>query len=501
MKEMIWYQSAMGFALFFLASLTLSGCTVGPDYAVPELSPVLQEAWHPPSEAEQFSATGPPPTVWWDQFQDKQLSALVSEVFASNRALEQARQQVIEANARQGVVGADKQVQLAAALGYTRAKTGDEAVSPQGIPPGKTMNVYSAGVVAGWELDLWGRTARLLEAAEEEVRISHEEYQGMLVSLAAEVSLAYIEARSVQARLEMVGKNIVLQSKSVELARTRFEAGNGTELAVFQAERLLESSRARLPDLERQFTRAKNRIAVLRGLPPDRMVLQQGDMPSVPHLIGLGLPVDLLTRRPDIRYAFAAYHAAVARIGAAEAQRYPTLSLTGTLTLSSDSPGGVFDSNALISSLGPQLKLPILTGGRITSNIAVRKAQAEQARLALEQRIVTALAEVENSAAGVVRSQQQTGHLSQAEELAKKGVTLAKEVYQAGVSDLFQVVDSEQQLITIQESLLLARQQALSQVVLLYRALGGGWQQAPPAVKENSGKDEQQGVTLSSKGK
>lgn len=205
-------------------------------------------------------------------------------------------------------------------------------------------------------------------------------------------------------------------------------------------------------------------------------------------MIGVGLPADLITRRPDIRNALYRYHAAVARVGAAEAERYPSLTLSGTLSLSSDSLGGVFDTDSLIYTLGPGLHFPLLTGKRIESNIAVRESQAEQMRLALEHQMITAMAEVENAAMGVVRSQQQADDLVQAEKFAAKSVALADELYQAGLGDLYQVLDNQQQLVTIQESLLLARQQALSEVVSLYRALGGGWENGSVEQAE-AGKD------------
>jgi len=191
----------------------------------------------------------------------------------------------------------------------------------------------------------------------------------------------------------------------------------------------------------------------------------------------MGLPADLLTRRPDINKAFHTYHAAVARIGAAEADKYPSLTISGTLTLSTDSIEGLLDSDSLISTLGPAMHFPILTGNRIEANIAVRKSQAEQARLGLEQQIIAALAEVENSAVGVVRTQERVRNLEQAEKFAIKSVQLADELYRAGLGNLYEVLDNQQQLVTIQESLLQAKQQALGEVVALYRALGGGWEQ------------------------
>ncbi|MFT5701833.1 MAG: multidrug efflux system outer membrane protein [Desulforhopalus sp.] len=481
--------------LIFLTIGTTTSCTVGPDFEQPELESVMQEQWNTVEKGQHFSEFDQPFIRWWEQFNDDELTRLIEQVFSSSLALKQARQRVVEVSARQGVVTAERRMQLSAALGYTRVETGDEAVSLQGIPAGKTVDVFSTGVVAGWELDLWGRIARLTEAAEEDIRVGYADYQGLLVSLAAETALSYIELRTVEDRIEMVKDNIDLQIASLDLATTRFEAGIGNELAVVRIERLVESSRARLPELARELSMTRNHIKVLLGQPPATENPGPGEIPEVPALIGIGLPTDLLTRRPDIRRALSVYHAAVARIGAVEAEQYPTLSLSGYLTLSSDTIGGVFDSDAIIYSLGPGLKFPILTGSRIRSTIAVRESQAEQARLAMEQCIIEALSEVENSAEGVVRSQQQAERLFRAEKLAKKSVKLADELYQAGVADFSQVLDSKQQLLENQEVLLLAKQQALSQVIRLYRALGGGWEQAPLAMVETEDNIEKQGST------
>ena len=471
----------------------IAGLCHGAGLQNPNMDAVLPAQYHPATGTQQFSKKGQPVVSWWQQFHDPRLNALIHRLFTSSIVLEQARERVIEAGARQGIVTADKRLQLSAALGYTHGESGDGSVSLQGIRPGQTMDLFSTGVVAGWELDLWGRTDRLLEAAEQDIRVSHADYHGMLVSLAAETALAYVDARTLDARMEMVTQNIDLQQKSLALARARFEAGNGTELAVVRAARLVQSSLARLPELQSARTRAVNRINVLLGQPPGTEVPGPGTLPEVPALIGLGLPADLVTRRPDIRRALAAHHAAVARTGAARAEQYPTLSLSGNLTLSSDTLGNTLHKDAFIYTLGPGLNFPLLTGGRIQSTIAVRRSQSEQARLAMEQLILQALAEVENSAEGVVRTQEQVDRLVQAEKLSVKSVHLAQELYRAGLADFSQVLDSEKELIAVQESLLLARQQSLVQVVQLYRALGGGWEQAPPAIsgeKDDSKKNK-----------
>jgi multidrug efflux system outer membrane protein len=469
------------FVIFGLSVYLLSGvfgCTVGPNYRSPDTSGVMEESWQATASGAKGRLTegSQPMTAWWDRFHDEELSGLIKQLLSSNLALAQAEQRIVEVSAQRGVVEADKRLQLAAALGYTRAGAGEKAFSFQGPPAGVTKDLFSAGVTAGWELDLWGHTARLIEAAGADIGASYADYHGLMVSLAAELTQTYVNERTLEARLAMVRQNIDLQEKTLKLAENRYQAGNGTALAVERSKRLLQSTRARIPEIERAQAEAQNRIKALLGLPPSAQVLKPGALPAVPRLIGLGLPADLLVRRPDIRESLYRYHAAVARIGAAEAERYPDLSLSGTLTLSSDTLTDLVDRRSLIYSLGPGLHFPLLTGGRIESTVKVRSAQAQEAQLALQQKIVEALAEVESAGVGVVRSEEQVATLVSAEQSAKKSVQLADTLYRTGLGDLFQVLDNEEELVASQESLLSARQQALSDVVALYRSLGGGWQ-------------------------
>lgn len=467
----------IGLAALLGLESALLGCTVGPNFVTPDHSAVVDGEWEVAADSgTSFGYGVQADSAWWQQFADEELIGLIEQLHSSSLALSQARERIVEVMARQGVVAADRRLQLAAALGYTRAEIGDEAVSLQGLVPGKTLEVYSTGLTAGWEIDLWGRVARLLEAGEEDIKAGYADYQGMLVSLAAELTQAYMEVRILEARMAKIHENLELQTKTLELAENRLEVGNGTEFEIVRAKGLLSRTRSRLPGLARSLTVAKNRINVLLGQTPGEMTFSSGSLPRVPGMIGIGLPADLLTRRPDIRLALHRYHAAVARIGAAEALKYPTLSLAGTLTLSSDTPAGLFDANSLVYTLGPGLRFPLLTGNRLESSVAVRKSQAEQARLALEQRIIIALVEVENAASGVVRTQEHLAELARAEKTAARSVELASDLFRSGLGDLFQVLDNQQRLVAVQEEQLIARQQALSQVVLLYRALGGGWQ-------------------------
>jgi multidrug efflux system outer membrane protein len=462
--------------------LTMAGCMVGPAYQKPDLSSYAKQNWQAATleSSRAIDGQAQPMIDWWRQFKDPQLSGLVERLVVSNLALAEARQRIVEARARRGIVNADRLPQINLNADYIRAGTGKEGVTFQGPPPGEEVNVYAAGVVAGWELDLWGRVAHLIEAADAQIEVGYWDYHGMRVSLAAELTLAYIDVRTLQARLEMVRRSIGLQEKTVQLAQTQYRAGTGAQLAVTQAKRLLESTRALIPGYQRALTVAQNRINVLLGEAPAATTLTPGLLPTVPPLIGVGLPADLLVRRPDIRGAERRYAAAVAQIGAAEADQYVRLSLSGTLSLQTHTAGSLLDKNALVYRFGPGIQFPLFSGGRIRSTIQVRRSQAEQARLALEQKILGALAEVENAAAGVIRSQEQLVDLTAALQAAEQSVHLTETLFAAGLGDMFQVVDAEEKRLALEEALLLARQGALAQVVQLYRALGGGYPVAEP---------------------
>lgn len=466
----------IGIVLFMLLLTTLSaGCTVKHDFQPSDMTALVPGKWHAPGNTStDFDTTHPPDTQWWQQFHDDQLTNLITRLTTSNLTLKKARERIVELSARQGVIGADARLNLEAALGYSHLKTGDRFISVQGVPPGKSIDLYSAGVVAGWELDLWGRTARLLEAGEENIRAGYADYHSFMVSLSAELTLAYIEARTQQALLKKIREKIQLQQQLLALAKTRFQTGNSSKLDIIQIEQLLAGTRASLSAPQQQLITSQHHLGLLLASP--REVILKEDSPlDLPAMIGIGLPIDLIKRRPDIRRALHNYQAAVARTDAAEAEQFPTLTLLGTLTLSSDSLDGVLNSNAFFYSLGPQLRIPLLTGNRIKSTIAVRASKTEQARLELEQQILTALSEVENGCARVIYSKKRVDDLLLKQQYVNKDVLLAEELYHSGLGNNSRVLNRKLQLISLQESLLQARKQALFDVVFLYRALGGGW--------------------------
>jgi NodT family efflux transporter outer membrane factor (OMF) lipoprotein len=464
--------------LTILFVLVLTGCMVGKSYQTPDVSRQMAKNWNAPETDAALDSRQQPVADWWRQFDDEVLTALMEKLSESSLALAEARERIMEAYARRGIVRADTRIQVAATADYTHAEAGDEAVSFTGPPAGTSADLFTTATAAVWEIDLWGRTEKLVDAADADIDARYADYRSMKVSLCAELALAYIDYRTLQARMSSVTENIDLQEKTLALARTRYRSGVGSALDVSRTKQLLQSTKARIPELSRAIRAAENRIDLLLGVRPGETPLPAGPLPEAPQLIGIGVPLDLMTRRPDITGAALRYRAAVSRTGAAEADKYPRLSLSGTLSLQSDTLGGMLDSDALIYSLGPDLYFPLFTGGRIESVIQQRTSQAEQARLALSRTILEALSEVETAAEGVIQSKNQVEALREAETSARESVEFADTLFQAGLGDFFQVLDSQKQMVSTQESLLLARQQALSDVVSLYRALGGGWEKS-----------------------
>ncbi|MCB9896528.1 MAG: TolC family protein [Planctomycetes bacterium] len=448
---------------------------MGPDYEPPAWPGLDDATWRDATQAATSDDATAPPDAWWSVFDDPELTRLVEQAARGNRTLGAARERVVEALARRGVSDAERLPQLDARGTYTRFDSGDEALVFQGPPAGKSAEVFAVSALAGWELDLWGRVGRLVEAADADVEARREDLRAAAVSLAAEVALAYVDVRVLDDRLAVLARNVALQEQSLGLARTRVDAGARPRLDVVQAERLVQQTRARRPALERARGVAENRLALLLGELPADGLPAPGATPALPPLPALGIPADLVTRRPDVRAAERAYAAAVARIGAAEAEHYPRLGLSGTFTLQAMDANDLPDRDVAITSWGPSLSVPLFDGGRIASTVEARRAQAEQARLALEQALLAAAGEVENAVSGVVHSRRRADDLDAAADAARQAVDLSTQLYDAGLRSLLDVVDAQRSLVAVEDDALVARQDALAQMIQLYRALGGGW--------------------------
>jgi len=453
-----------------------SACTVGRDYERPDLAPRTAPAWREPAGAA-ITAQRMELARWWERFGSDELTALATRLVAQNLSLAEARQRIVTARARRGIADAQRLPQLSGGAGYTRAGTGDRSLNFQGPPPGQDVDVYSASVTAGWELDLWGRVARLTEAADADIAIAVEDYRDAAVSLLADLALAYVETSTLHQRLAVATRGIDLQAETVRLAQSRLDAGLGTRLDVQQAGRELEATRALLPPMRQALASAENRIAVLLGdRPRDDLVSATGAL-RLPPTLGVGLPADVLERRADVRRSEQRYIAAVALAGATEAERYPSITLGGTLALRAQNVDTLTaGADAISYSFGPNLTIPLFTGGRIDSAVAAAESEAEAARLGFERAVLAAVAEVETAAAGAVRSRERVTHLQASARAAREAVDLAEQLYRSGARSLLQVIDAQRALVRIEDALLVARSEAFAQTVALYRALGGGFE-------------------------
>lgn len=458
-----------------LGVIATGGCVATRQPMTDSLVARPQAPWRANLTAPSLSEGQAKVLSWWRGLNDPVFAELAEKALQANLDLAFARERIVEARARRGVVNADHLPQVDFNADYSRAGSGDDALSFAAPPPGHETDLFAAGVIAGWEIDLWGRVQRLVDAADADAQAAIEDYRDAAVSLLSELALAYIDVRTLERRLVLVEQNATLQQRTLELAESRFAAGNGPELDVALARRLLKRTQARIPELRRAKSVAENRIAVLLGRRPADDLVSPGELPVVLIPVDMGLPADLITRRADIRRAAWIYRAALARTDATAAERLPRLTLSGSFRLSGSDAGTLF-ADALVYSLGPQVSFPLFDASRIDANVRVRESQSEQARLVLEQSLLQAVEEVENAAVGYSRKKEQVGELEEAAESAERSVALAGQLYRAGLSDLGQSLDAQRELVIVEDELAVTNQQLLAEAIRLYRALGGGWE-------------------------
>lgn len=454
--------------------LVLPGCLLVKSYDGVE-APSLEEAEWQGSAGGKASSMVTEETSWWELFGDPQLTLLVSRAVVNNRDLKQAQSRLEAAYARRGIDASGRWPQMAAEGGATRIGVGEKGASLGGPPAGTEVDFFSGGLVAGWELDLWGRVKRLAEAADAEIGVAQELYRGAMVSVAAETAVTFLEFTTATQRLANLDDSIELQESNIELLEELEAAGTIRKIEVESARNRVQQSRAKRPNLQQEAAVAENRLAILLGeLPSDGLLAETKGMSS-PDLIGIGVPAELIQRRPDIRQAERSYAAAVSRIGAAEAERYPKLSLSGSFKLQTLDLDNFLDEDAFVYSLGPAIEFPLFTGGRINNGIAMRRAEAEKAKWALEQSLLNAVREVEDAASGVVQSEMHLRELRKAEESAKRIESLVTEENEAGLASRIELIDAALVTVELRDQILVAKEQNLGQTIKLFRALGGGW--------------------------
>lgn len=462
-----------------LLTLLLSSCAmVGPNYHQPT-APVAQQ-WIETAPLTIERATADIST-WWTVFNDAALNSLIETARKQNLSLHTAGIRVIEAQARRGlVIGQLFPQQQVGVGGYTRNELSTQTGNRRGIPGFRSdFDQWQFGLDATWELDIWGRFRRGIEVVDAQLLAAVASYDDALVSLTAEVATNYLFLRILEERLEVAKTNVTIQQRSFDIAQAKFEGGAVTELDAAQAAALLRNTQAQIPELETAIRQTQNTLCVLLGIPPrdlQDMLGGAGKVPTTPTTVAVGIPADLLRRRPDIRRAERQLAAQSAAIGVATADLYPSFSLFGSLAIKAEDFPDLFTTSALESFAGPQVRWAILNYGRIQSNIRVQDAQFQALISEYENTVLRAQKEVEDAIAGYLGVQRQVTFLRGSFAAATRAVELADFQYREGATDFTRVLNTQQFLVTEQDRLVATHGAVALNLVSLYRALGGGWE-------------------------
>lgn len=461
-----------------LLAVALGGCAaVGPDYSEPQLA--VPAGWSAGTGTDAMDAVLL--ARWWHGFGDPVLDRLVADALAANLDLAQARARLREARARRGVAGAALAPSVDASLSGSRSRSSGQSGS------GSTRELYSAGFDASWELDVFGGVRRSVEAAQADLEASVESLSDTRVSLAAEVALNYIDLRTAEQRLAIAEESIAYRGENHQIIRWRQQAGLVSELDLAQATTDLESTRAVLPPLRTAVIEAKNRLAVLLGRNPgelESLVHADRPIPLAAAEIVAAIPADTLRQRPDVRVAERRLAAQTARLGEAEAARYPSFRLSGSLGLEALELDALADRDANTHSLFGGITAPVFNAGRIAANIEIQDALVEQARLAYRAAVLAALEEVENALTAVANTDARRAKLAEAAAAARTTLAIAEYRYASGLADFLSVLDAQRTQLSLDEQLAGSTGELARAQIRLYKALGGGWSTEPLPAKE-----------------
>ena len=469
------------FALIFVIFLS-QGCTVlGPDFIQPE-APVSDQ-WLGVDDS-QVSTSQAEFSDWWMVFNDPVLDNLVQKAYQQNLPLQIAGIRILEARAQLGIAVGNiypQQVQSRGAIAQVELSENSPNSSSALDASFRDANI---GLDVGWELDLWGRFVRGVEAADADLLSSIADYDDVLISLTASVATAYILIQTFEERLAIAKANVEIQKRSLGIADIRFQNGITTELDVQQARTLLLNTQATIPALQIGLQQSRHALSFLLGLTPsnlDDLLEGPGVIPTAPAEVAVGIPAELLRRRPDIRRAELQAAAQSARIGIAETDLYPQFTLLGSIglrasdTFSSDL-GDLFELDSIEAFGGPSFSWNIFNFGRIKNNVRVQDARFQQLIVNYQNTVLEASREVEDALVGFLRAKEQVEFLAESVEAAERSVDLALLQYRDGVTDYQRVLDTQEALVAQQDILTSSRGDIATNLVSMYRALGGGWE-------------------------
>lgn len=461
--------------LLGLVGLLLSACTMGLDYQRPEaMVPVQYKSDAPWKEAEPSDALAK--GEWWTIYNDPVLSKLEVQAAEANLSLQAAYARLSQVQSNLGISKADQLPRLDLEPSFYRQRVAED-LSWTGSS--YTSSAYSLPLVLSYEVDLWGRVRRSIEAAEADVEGAVADYQNLLLTLQAELARSYFALRAVDNEIDLLEQTIELRRATRDLVKSKYDNGQVGQLDLSRAESELASTEAEAIGLQKQRGEFENAIAVLIGLPPANFSLDKAPLIHSPLAVSSGLPSELLERRPDVAAAERQMAAASARIGVAKTAFFPAISLTGSAGFGSNQVDSIFDWDNRTWGLGPAISLPIFDYGRNSANLDRAKATYEEAVANYRQQVLVAFQEVENGLNGLEVLDRQGQALQQAATTAKQAWEISEKRYRAGLVSYLEVVDTQRTALQAERALVQLRGQQLDSSISLIKALGGGWQSAP----------------------
>ncbi len=466
-----------------ILALLAGGCanipSVGPDYHRSTTKAPTQWA-EPLAGGETNRATTV--AAWWKNFSDPELNSLIDRAVQSNLDLRVAQARVREARAQYGIAVANLWPKVDASGSYMRQHQSQNQPVIGSFPvPSSAFenNVYQAGFDASWEIDAFGGQRRAVESAKAQVAGAEYDRRATLLTLLGDLTRTYLDVRGDQRQLTISKENIAAQEQSLAIAEDRFTNGLTSDLDVQQAATLLASTRAEVPALQSSLQASIHQLGVLLGQPPEALLAElsgSAPIPPAPPVVPVGLPSELLERRPDVQQAERQLAAATANIGVAKADLFPKFYLTGLAGFESISADDFFNPSSRVWSIGPTVQWRIFDAGRIRSNIRIQNARQEEALAIYQRTELNAFEDVENALVAYAKEQERRRELQNAVTSSQASLELAQKLYRNGLTDFLNVLDAERSLYQLQGALVQSDQSVSTDVVALYKSLGGGWE-------------------------
>jgi len=470
-------QALAQVAFVIISSALMNGCAVGPDYRAPEKKlPVAFTNVNDKLSAKDVEVN------WWKSFNDGLLIRLVDQTLQHNYDLKAARANLSEARALYLESGLNLLPTVTSHANYTEQKRSVGALNNRAFVP-RELKLFNTGFDASWEVDIFGRVRRNVEATNDEVDAQVASLRDVSISIIAEVAKNYFALRGLQQQLAIARQNVDNQVQTLDITKTKLENGRGTEYDTASAVAQLEATRATIPSLESSISQTIHRLSVLTGQLPTALnntLLLSAPLPVAPEIINIGNPAQLLQRRPDIRIAERSLAAATARIGVATADLFPRVTFVGSISLEASTLSGVVAPGAESYSIGPKISWAALDLGRVYARIKAADARAEGSLAQYEQTVLTALEETENALVSYNQEKNRQSALAAAVHASEQASQVARLRYQEGVTDFLTVLDSDQRLLQNQTQLAQSKTATAASLIAVYKALGGGWQTVVP---------------------